>query len=110
MKLRAIIYFDIILSAILSVALMLRGLFTQGKLTCGILSFVECGLKQWFTQVLILYAALFIIILVIFSVFMKKRRKKDKIIKEKKVEKLPIVGKDIEIHDKIGHEKIKIKI
>ena len=125
MKWKTILGIDIVLSIILSVVLMMRGVFAQNKLMCGIYTLADCGLKDWLIQLLIFFVVIFIIILILAGVLKARaggggikgigkikmpKFKKEKIKKEKPMEKTPELGKDLELPADIEKEIGKIKI
>lgn len=120
MKWKTIIYTDLIISLIASIILMMRGVFSQNKLTCGILKLTECGFKNWFIQLLIYFVGIFIILIILAAILKSRSKEKGfgsigkiklpKIKKEKMPEKLPEFGKDIDLEgiEKEPTKKIKI--
>ncbi|MBW2995535.1 hypothetical protein KY312_04220 [Candidatus Woesearchaeota archaeon] len=120
MKWKTIIKIDLVISVVVAVLLMMRGVMTQNKLTCGILNLTECALKQWLTQLLIFFVVIFIIIIILVVVFklIAKRGpriklpkiKEPKMPKEKPMEKLPELGKDLELPEDMREDLGKIKI
>ena len=112
------IWINVILSLIISLLLMLRGLFTGDNLACGIINLVECGFKQWIIQLLIFYVVIFIAIILLIVIFKTTIRKiierarmpKFKMPKEKPIGKIPELGKDLDLPEDFDKEFKKIKI
>ena len=121
MNWKTIIWINIIISLIISLAISLWGLlFTQSGLTCILLNPPKCELPGWLMQVLILFVVIFIILIILGAIIKTKmsgiggmgKFKMPKIKKSKmpKEEKIPELGKDLELPDIDLDSNKKIKI